>query len=147
MSQESGDSRRTGERAQEKTADDRGNGTRTSSQKLDNVPNIHYYLPDTMTELCCRAYVNIFVTQERDSDREKLRILTEENAQLQYEKKSSLNESTNLEKELDSARLRIMGKKRKQCHVNRLKERVINCKVNIFICLKRLDQNFTYFYR
>ncbi|XP_062573805.1 girdin-like isoform X5 [Saccostrea cucullata] len=46
---------------------------------------------------------------ERDSDREKLRILTEENAQLQYEKKSSLNESTNLEKELDSARLRIMG--------------------------------------
>ncbi|XP_048734399.1 girdin-like isoform X3 [Ostrea edulis] len=46
---------------------------------------------------------------ERDTDREKLRILTEENAQLQYEKKSSLNESTNLENELDSARLRIMG--------------------------------------
>ncbi|XP_011447638.3 girdin isoform X2 [Magallana gigas] len=49
------------------------------------------------------------MAHERDSDREKLRILTEENAQLQYEKKSSLNESTNLEKELDSARLRIMG--------------------------------------
>ena len=54
--------------------------------------------------------MKFFISQERDSDREKLRILTEENAQLQYEKKSSLNESTNLEKELDSARLRIMGK-------------------------------------
>lgn len=87
------------------------------SQKLEDVPKIHYYFHDTMTEICCfRAYLDIFFTQERDSDREKLRILTEENAQLQYEKKSSLNESTNLEKELDSARLRIMGKTRKRCH-------------------------------
>lgn len=111
-----------------------------SSQKLEDVPKIHYYFHDTMTEICCfRAYLDIFFTQERDSDREKLRILTEENAQLQYEKKSSLNESTNLEKELDSARLRIMGKTRKHAIVNGLKERVINCKVNIFICMKRLD--------
>lgn len=47
--------------------------------------------------------------QERDSDREKIQILTEENAQLQFEKKSSMNESTNLEQELESARLRISG--------------------------------------
>lgn len=53
MSQEGGDSRRTGERAPEKTADDRGNGTCMSSQKLENVPKIHYYFHDTMTEICC----------------------------------------------------------------------------------------------
>ncbi|KAL5009181.1 hypothetical protein ScPMuIL_014762 [Solemya velum] len=46
---------------------------------------------------------------ERDSDREKIWALMEENAQLQFEKKSSMNESTNLEQELESARLRLEG--------------------------------------
>lgn len=47
--------------------------------------------------------------QERDADREKIKILTEDNAQLQFEKKSNMNESTNLEHELVSARLKISG--------------------------------------
>lgn len=50
-----------------------------------------------------------FTWQERDADREKIKILTEENAQLQFEKKSNMNESTNLEQELESARLKIAG--------------------------------------
>lgn len=72
MSQEGGDSRRTGERAPEKTADDRGNGTCMSSQKLENVPKIHYYFHDTMTEICCfSAYWDIFFyTGERFRQRE-----------------------------------------------------------------------------
>lgn len=91
-----------------------------------------------MIEICCfRVYLDIFFIQERDLDREKLRILIEENVQLQYEKKFSLNESINLEKEFDFVRLRIMGKIRKYVIVNGLKERVINCKVNIFISMKR----------
>ncbi|XP_052106047.1 girdin-like isoform X2 [Mytilus californianus] len=49
------------------------------------------------------------MTLERDADREKIRILTEDNAQLQFEKKSNMNESTNLEHELESARLKISG--------------------------------------
>jgi hypothetical protein len=43
------------------------------------------------------------------ADREKIKIMTEENAQLQFEKKSNMNESTNLEQELESARLKIAG--------------------------------------
>ncbi|XP_071162644.1 girdin-like isoform X2 [Mytilus edulis] len=49
------------------------------------------------------------MTLERDADREKIKILTEDNAQLQFEKKSNMNESTNLEHELVSARLKISG--------------------------------------
>ncbi|XP_021348797.1 girdin-like isoform X2 [Mizuhopecten yessoensis] len=47
--------------------------------------------------------------KERDTDRQKIQILTEENANLQFEKKTNMNESTNIEKELESARLRIAG--------------------------------------
>ena len=54
-------------------------------------------------------FIKCDISQERDEDREKIRVLTEENAQLQFEKKSSMNESTNLEQELESARLRISG--------------------------------------
>ncbi|XP_060071604.1 girdin-like [Ylistrum balloti] len=49
------------------------------------------------------------LAKERDTDRQKIQILTEENANLQFEKKTNMNESTNIEKELESARLRIAG--------------------------------------
>ena len=54
------------------------------------------------------TYLN-YCLQERDVDREKLRILTEENAHLQFTMKSSMNESTSMEQELESARLRTSG--------------------------------------
>lgn len=43
-----------------------------SSQKLEDVPKIHYYFHDTMTEICCfRAYLDIFFyTGERFRQRE-----------------------------------------------------------------------------
>ncbi|XP_005102971.3 girdin [Aplysia californica] len=46
-------------------------------------------------------------TRERNSDREKIDYLTSENARLEFEKKSSMNESASLETELSAARSRI----------------------------------------
>ena len=43
--------------------------------------------------------------QERDADRQRVQELVEENTRLEWEKKSSLNESANLEEELSKARL------------------------------------------
>lgn len=43
--------------------------------------------------------------QERDADRLRIQELAEENARLEFEKKSSFNESANLEEELSKARL------------------------------------------
>lgn len=73
--------------------------------------------PDCLNSSCNKKYLNakkgdnlwIDILQERDADREKIKIMTEENAQLQFEKKSNMNESTNLEQELESARLKIAG--------------------------------------
>ena len=45
--------------------------------------------------------------QERESEREKLEYLTEENARLEFEKKSSMNESASLESELSAVRSKI----------------------------------------
>ncbi|KAL3873251.1 hypothetical protein ACJMK2_036390 [Sinanodonta woodiana] len=47
------------------------------------------------------------LNSERDADRERIRLLMEENAQLQFEKKSSMNESTNLEQELEATKSRM----------------------------------------
>lgn len=77
----------------------------------------YYVSPDCLNSSCNKKYLNamkgdnlwIDILQERDADREKIKIMTEENAQLQFEKKSNMNESTNLEQELESARLKIAG--------------------------------------
>ena len=42
--------------------------------------------------------------QERDIDRKKMQELAEENARLEFQQKSSFNESANLEEELQRAR-------------------------------------------
>lgn len=47
--------------------------------------------------------------QERDLDRERIEMLTEENARLEFEKKSRMNESASLEKELEDARAKVGG--------------------------------------
>ncbi|KAK7506972.1 hypothetical protein BaRGS_00001823 [Batillaria attramentaria] len=44
---------------------------------------------------------------ERDLDRERIELLTEENARLEFEKKSSMNESASLEQELEDARAKV----------------------------------------
>lgn len=53
----------------------------------------------------CRPFC--LTWQERESDRKKLEYLTEENARLEFEKKSSLNESASLETELSVAMSRM----------------------------------------
>ncbi|XP_055879574.1 girdin-like isoform X3 [Biomphalaria glabrata] len=47
------------------------------------------------------------LSQERESDKEKIEYLTEENARLEFEKKSSLSESVSLESELSAVKSRI----------------------------------------
>ena len=47
--------------------------------------------------------------QERDVDRRKMQELIEENARLEFEKKSSFNESATLEEELMRARSQMPG--------------------------------------
>ena len=47
--------------------------------------------------------------QERDTDRQKMQELIEENARLEFEKKSSFNESATLEEELMRARTQLPG--------------------------------------
>lgn len=43
-----------------------------SSQKLEDVPKIHYYFHDTMTEICCfRAYLDIFFLHRREIQTER----------------------------------------------------------------------------
>jgi hypothetical protein len=48
--------------------------------------------------------------QERDWDRERIELLTEENARLEFEKKTSMNESASLEQELEESRARVGSK-------------------------------------
>ena len=47
------------------------------------------------------------LTTDRDEQRHKLQEVLEENARLDYEKKSSFNESANLEEELMKARTQL----------------------------------------
>ena len=54
-----------------------------------------------------RDYV-LFV-QERDADSERIRSLVEENAQLQFDKKMSMNQTTNLDEELQASKAKIAG--------------------------------------
>ena len=51
--------------------------------------------------------LSIFVYKERDWDRERIELLTEENARLEFEKKTSMNESASLEQELEDARAKV----------------------------------------
>ena len=50
------------------------------------------------------------LSAERDWDRERIELLTEENARLEFEKKTSMNESASLEQELDVARAKVGSK-------------------------------------
>ena len=52
-------------------------------------------------------YTVCVVLQERDWDRERIELLTEENARLEFEKKTSMNESASLEQELEDARTKV----------------------------------------
>lgn len=52
-------------------------------------------------------FLTLSDTQERELDREKIEYLTGENARLEFEKKSSVNESSSLETELSVARSKI----------------------------------------
>ena len=52
-------------------------------------------------------YIVCVVLQERDWDRERIELLTEENARLEFEKKTSMNESASLEQELEDARTKV----------------------------------------
>ncbi|XP_076464558.1 uncharacterized protein LOC143296482 [Babylonia areolata] len=47
------------------------------------------------------------LSAERDWDRERIELLTEENARLEFEKKTSMNESASLEQELEDARAKV----------------------------------------
>ncbi|XP_070181839.1 girdin-like isoform X2 [Littorina saxatilis] len=47
------------------------------------------------------------LSAERDWDRERIELLTEENARLEFEKKTSMNESASLEQELEDARTKV----------------------------------------
>jgi len=47
--------------------------------------------------------------QERDADSERIRSLVEENAQLQFDKKMSMNQTTNLDEELQASKAKIAG--------------------------------------
>ncbi|XP_053400629.1 girdin-like isoform X3 [Mercenaria mercenaria] len=49
------------------------------------------------------------MSSERDADRERIRSLVEENAQLQFHKKVSMNESSSLEQEMQAAKAKIAG--------------------------------------
>ena len=52
-------------------------------------------------------YTVCVVLQERDWDRERIELLTEENARLEFDKKTSMNESASLEQELEDARTKV----------------------------------------
>ncbi|XP_060577829.1 girdin-like isoform X3 [Ruditapes philippinarum] len=49
------------------------------------------------------------MSTERDADRERIKSLVEENAQLQFQKKVSMNESSSLEQEMQAAKNKIAG--------------------------------------
>lgn len=49
------------------------------------------------------------LTEQLDTEKEKVRVLTEENALLEFEKKNRLQESTTLEQELEEAHARTSG--------------------------------------
>ncbi|XP_041353536.1 girdin-like isoform X2 [Gigantopelta aegis] len=49
------------------------------------------------------------LTSERDDAREKIQLLVDENLRLEFDKKSSMNESASLEQELGAARLNSLG--------------------------------------
>ena len=56
------------------------------------------------------SVILFIVFQQLDTEKEKVRVLTEENALLEFEKKNRLKESTTLEQELEEAQARTSGK-------------------------------------
>ncbi|KAK3093661.1 hypothetical protein FSP39_018593 [Pinctada imbricata] len=84
----------------------------TKSMLEEQLSNSHKRVETVVElekELIKKKQVTQQMMEERECDMEKIRILTEENAQLQFKMKSSMNESTSLEAELESARLKTSG--------------------------------------
>ena len=80
---------------------------RSGTESALSCFTLYVVLQDWDWECIELLYIVCVVLQERDWDRERIELLTEENARLEFEKKTSMNESASLEQELEDARTKV----------------------------------------